>query len=73
MYPRGRSNTDKSMALSSHFGKGDAEFKTTTPHLKAWTDADLSRDILSRRSTTNTVHTWGGVAFAAHSVLNNQI
>ena len=68
MYPSARNNTDETMALLSHFGKGDAELKTSTTHLTAWADTDLARDILSRRSTTSTVHTWGGLAFASQCV-----
>ena len=68
MYPRPNKTKSPDIMLSSYFGKGEAEMKDGTPELQAWTDADLARDIVSRRSTTSTIHTWGDVAFAAQCV-----
>ena len=66
MFPS--SNIDDQVPLRSHFSKGDAEITNydykSHSGLEAWSDADPSRDILSRRSTTSSEHTYNNVTFA---------
>ena len=54
--------------LFSHFSKGDAEITsydyTSHSGLEGWSDADFSHDILARRSTTSTEHTYNGTSMA---------
>ena len=66
MFPS--SNINDSVPLTSHFAKGEAEITnydySSHSGLEAWSDADLSRDVLSRRSTTSSEHTYNNVSFA---------
>ena len=70
MYPN--KSINEIVPLKSHFSKGEAEVtsKDYDAHtgLEAWADADLARDILGRRSTSSSVHTWGDVAVASQCV-----
>ena len=66
MFSSKKVNDDK--PLCSHFAKGDAEITSYdyTAHsgLEGWSDADFSRDVLARRSTTSTENTYNESAFA---------
>ena len=66
MFPRQMINDDA--PTTSHFAKGEAEITnfdyTTHTGLESWSDADFCRDILARRSTTSTEHTYNKVSFA---------
>ena len=59
----------KETEIAAHHAKGDAEItdlKNVRDHtgLKVYTDADLAKDITTRRSVTSVVHEYNEVAFA---------
>ena len=63
-----RTPVQDDVPMQSHFGKGSAEITNYdySKHtgLESWSDADFSRDVLSRRSTTSAEHTYNSVSFA---------
>ena len=75
MYPR--TTIPSSRDLHPHFDKGQVEIKKGTDMDKigmvAWVDVDLTRDIIARRSTTSTVHTWSKLGFASQCVKHPDI
>lgn len=63
-----RSDPKSKTTLYTHFGRGDAEIKKENKGLAAYPDANLATDIMSGRSTTSTVHTWGDVGISLQCI-----
>lgn len=66
MYSSKKVNENK--PLCYHFAKGEAEISnydyTAHSGLEGWSDADFSRDVLARRSTTSTEHNYNETSIA---------
>ena len=66
LFPRTSISDD--IPMKSHFSKGEAEVTnydyTTHTGLESWSDSEMARDVLTRRSTTSAEHTFNSVSFA---------
>ena len=66
MFPRTSITTD--IPMKSHFSKGEAEVTnydyTNHTGLESWSDSEMARDVLTRRSTTSAEHRFNSVPFA---------